>query len=72
MRPQTARELWDVLTGIFPGFAANCTKEEIQPNTTLHFVMRDFTPYLSGNRETFSELQIKALARFIASSMMRS
>jgi hypothetical protein len=65
MRPQTALELWQLLTEIFPGFATDCAEEEIQPDATLHFVMRDFTSYFSGKRETFSEVQIKRLARFI-------
>ena len=64
MRPQTAKELWTLLTGIFPSFVEDCSEEEVQ-DETLHFVMRNFTPYFSGNREAFSERQIKALARFI-------
>ena len=65
MRPQTAKELWTLLTEIFPGFSAHCEDEEIQPDTTLHFVMSDFTTYFSGNRDTFSESQLKKLAHFI-------
>ena len=65
MRPTTAKELWILLTEIFPGFSADCEEEEIQPDTTLHFVMADFTPYFSGNRDTFSESQLKQLGDFI-------
>jgi hypothetical protein len=54
MRPQTANELRTVLTEIFPGFSAHCEDEEIQPETTLHFVMTDFTTYFSGNRDTLA------------------
>jgi len=71
MRPQTVRELWKLLTEIFPGFATDCKEEEIQPDTTLHFVMRDFTPYFSGNRETFSESQIKAFFSILMVILMR-
>jgi len=65
MRPQIAKELWALLTEIFPGFSAYCEDEEIQPETTLHFVMTEFTSYFSGNRDTFSEFQLKKLAHFI-------
>ena len=65
MRPQTAKELWTLLTEIFPGFSAHCEDEEIQPDTTLHFVMSDFTTYFSGNRDTLSESQLRKLAQFI-------
>ncbi len=65
MRPQTATELWTLLTEIFPGFSTDCEEEEIQPDTTLHFVMRDFVPYFSGNRNSFSEPQLRKLAHFI-------
>ena len=65
LRPQTADELWTVLTEIFPGFSAHCEDEEIQPETTLHFVMTDFTTYFGGNRDTFSESQLRKLALFI-------
>lgn len=65
MRPQTAKQLWSVLVEIFPSFAADCEDEEIQPDTTLHFVMRDFAPYFSSNLGAFSEFQIRNLARFI-------
>jgi hypothetical protein len=65
MRPQTAKELWSLLTEIFPGFSADCVEEEIQSETTFHFVMRDFTPYFSGNLYTFSETQLKKLGSFI-------
>ena len=65
MRPQTPKELWTLLTEIFPGFSADCEDDEIQADTTLHFVMTNFTSYFSGNRETFSELQLKKLAHFI-------
>ena len=54
-----------MLTEIFPGFSAEYEDGEIQPETTLHFVMRDFTTYFSGNRDTFSESQLKKLAHFI-------
>ncbi len=65
MRPQTAQDLWALLTGIFPGFVEDCSKAEVESDATLHFVMRDFTPYFSGNQSSFSERQIKALALFI-------
>jgi hypothetical protein len=65
MRPQTAKELWALLIQMFPGFREDCSEKEVQSDATLHFVMRDFTPYFSGNVDTFSERQIKALARFI-------
>jgi hypothetical protein len=54
MRPQTANELRTVLMAIFSGFSAHCEDEEIQPETTLHFVMTDFTTYFSGNRDTLA------------------
>jgi hypothetical protein len=65
MRPQTAKDLWRLLTGISPGFAEDCLEEELQEETTLHFVMQDFTTYFGGKNETFSESQIKTLAGFI-------
>jgi hypothetical protein len=65
VRPQTAKELWVLLTKIFPGFSADCEEIEIESDTTLHFVMMDFTPYFSGKLETFSENQLKKLALFI-------
>lgn len=65
MRPRSAKELWALLTEIFPGFAEDCSEEEVQSGATLHFVMRDFAPYFSGHRNAFSERQVKALARFI-------
>ena len=65
MRPQTAKELWTVLTEIFPGFSAYCEDEEIHPETTLHFVMMDFTTYFGANRDTFSESQLRKLGQFI-------
>ena len=65
MRPQTAKELSTLLTEIFPGFSADCEVEEIQPETTLHFVIRNFTTYFSDSRDTFSEFQLKKLAHFI-------
>ena len=65
MRPQTAMELWRFLTEVFPGFVADCTEEEIEADTTLHFVMIDFAPYFSSNREQFSEGQLRALGLFI-------
>ena len=64
MRPQTAKELWTVLTDIFPGFSVHCEDEDIQPDTTLHFVMSDFTTYFGRNRDTFSESQLRKLAQF--------
>ena len=65
MRPQTAKELWTLFTEIFPSFSAYCEEEEIQPETTLHFVMMDFTSYFGRNCETFSESQLKKLGHFI-------
>ena len=65
MRPQTAKELWTLLTEIFPGFSVHCEVEEIQPDTTLHFVMIDFTTYFGGHRDTFTETQLRKLAHFI-------
>jgi hypothetical protein len=65
MRPQTARELWNLFTEIFPGFSAYCEEEEIQPDTTLHFVMRDFTTYFGSYRDTFTESQLRKVGQFI-------
>jgi len=65
MRPQTAKELWTVLTEMFPGFSAHCEEEEIQPETTFHFVMSDFTTYFGINGDTFSESQLRKLGQFI-------
>ena len=65
MRPQTAKKLWTLLTEIFPGFSVHCEVEEIQPETTLHFVMIDFSTYFGINRDTFTESQLRKLAQFI-------
>ena len=68
MRPQTAKELWQLLTTIFPGFATDCPEGELEgldPDTSLHSLMRDFRSYFGGRLATFSERQIKALADFL-------
>ena len=64
MRPQTAKELWTLFTEIFPSFSAYC-EEEIEPDTTFHFVMMDFTSYFGRYHDTFSESQLKKLGHFI-------
>jgi hypothetical protein len=65
MRCRTAMELWGLLSGIFPGFAEECSEEKFPGDATLHFVMREFLPHFSGNREDHSKRQVEALAQII-------
>jgi len=65
MRTKSPIELRDLLGGIFPEFASACPAEDSEANATFHAVLFDFAPYFSGNREQFSEKQIKALAAFL-------
>jgi len=65
MRPQTAKELWTLFTEIFPSFSAYCEEEEIEPETTFHFVMMDFSSYFGRYHDTFSESQLKKVGHFI-------
>jgi len=65
MRPQTAMELWTLFTEIFPDFSSYCEVEEIEPDTTLHFVMMDFTSYFGSYCDKFSESQLRKVGNFI-------
>lgn len=70
MRPLTPDELLQTIVEIFPTFlddylieALNERKQE--GTALLHFVMLNFMPYFSRNRESFSEKQLKAFGVFI-------
>jgi len=69
-RPKTSRELWEMLTRMFPPFAEECRPEELadrerEGTATFHSIMFPFTQYFGANRSSFSDRQVRQLAELI-------
>jgi hypothetical protein len=75
VRPLTARELWNALVELFPGFGDDGASEELEMREregtpALHFVMMEFTSYFGGNTEAFSEQQLKAFGSLVNEAVL--
>ena len=70
MRPNTAKELWEMLLGVFPVFIQDCSIEDFREadasgEATLHMVMREFCSHYSCRQEQFSAKQLKSLGDIV-------
>jgi len=72
--PRTPRELREQLVLIAPGFAEECTEEELLEEEsfspgTLHFVMQRFTEFFGGAQSSLSDRQLAALGAWISQAV---
>ena len=70
MRPSTAKDLWEMLLGVFPGFIQDCSREDFREaaasgEATLHMVMREFCSHYSCRQEQFSAKQLRSLGDIV-------
>jgi hypothetical protein len=69
LRPSTARELWELLLAVFPGFIGDCSLEDFREaeasGEASHMVMREFCSHYSCCQEQFSAEQLRSLGDIV-------